>query len=251
MVPRPLFAARTFRAAWPPLACAAALLLVGAPRTRTAEAASQGADTSAAPAAPPAQAAPAGPDPQFLEQYTATLRFTLGTPQAIQVVPGGRAVLFLRSGPRSLVRDLYELDVESGQERVLASAERLLGGGEEQLTPEEKARRERVRLTARGIAAFDVPDDASRVLIPLSGRLFVMERRTGAIRELPATGGVPLDPRFSPDGARVACVRGGDLYVIDVATGVERRLTTGATPTLSHGLAEFVAQEEMDRREGY
>jgi len=193
----------------------------------------------------------AGPDPEFLEQYTATLRFTLGTPQAIQVVPGGRAALFLRSGPRSLVRDLYELDVETGQERLLASAERLLGGGEERLTPEEKARRERARLAARGIAAYDLPDDAARVLVPLGGRLFVLERRGGAVRELPAEGGYPLDARFSPDGARVACVRGGDLYVIDVAAGTQRRLTTGATPALTHGLAEFVAQEEMGRREGY
>jgi dipeptidyl-peptidase-4 len=234
-----------------PLAFAAALLLAaGTSSPPTAP--------TAAPPAPATASAPtaalesrAGPDPRFLDQLTATLRFTLGTPQAIQVAPGGRSVLFLRSGPRSLVRDLYELDVEAGKERLLASAQRLLGGGAERLTPEEKARRERVRLTARGIAAYDLPDDAARVLVPLSGRLFVLERRTGAVRELPAAGGGPLDPRFSPDGTRVACVRGGELYVIDVAAGTQRRLTAGATPALSHGLAEFVAQEEMDRREGY
>jgi dipeptidyl-peptidase-4 len=229
---------------------AAALLLVpgiSRPQAPAVPATAHPATAAAAAAVP----GPAGPDPQFLEQYTATLRFTLGTPQAIQAVAGGRSVLFLRSGPRSLVRDLYELDVQSGQERLLASAERLLGGGEERLTPEEKARRERVRLTARGIANYGLPDDGARVLVPLSGRLFVIERLTSAVRELPAAGGYPLDPRFSPDGARVACVRDGDLYVVDVATGSQRRLTTGATPTLSHGLAEFVAQEEMGRREGY
>ena len=220
---------RSLRGSWAPLAGATALLLL------------PGASRPQAPAA----------DPQFLEQYAATLRFTLGTPQAIQVVPGGRAVLFLRSGPRSFVRNLYELDPQTGAERLLASAEQLLGGGEERLSAEEKARRERARLTARGIAAFDLPDDGGRVLVPLSGRLFVIERSTGTVRELPADGGDPLDPRFSPDGARVACVRQGDLYAIDLATGSQRRLTTGATPALSHGLAEFVAQEEMGRREGY
>ena len=49
----------------------------------------------------------------------------------------------------------------------------------------------------------------------------------------------------------MACVREGDLYVTDIATGNERRLTYGATATLTHGLAEFVAQEEMDRMHGY
>jgi dipeptidyl-peptidase 4 len=237
---------RSPRVPWAPLACAAALLLLpGASRPQAPAA------PASAPAATAGNAPPAGPDPQFLEQYTATLRFTLGTPQAIQVVPGGRAVLFLRSGPRSFVRDLYELDPQTGDERLLASAEQLLGGGEEHLSAEEKARRERARLAARGIASYALPDDGARVLVPLSGRLFVIERSTGAVRELPAAGGYPLDPRFSPDGARVACVREGDLYVIDVATGSQRRLTNGATPTLTDGLAEFVAQEEMDRREGY
>jgi dipeptidyl-peptidase-4 len=211
----------------------------------------------AAAALPPAGSArpavPEGPDPSFLEQYAATLRFSLGTPQSFQFVPAGRAVLFLRSGPRSFVRDLYELDLATGEERVLARAETLLGGGEERLSAEEKARRERARLTARGIAGFDLSEDGARVLVPLSGRLFVVERLSGAVRELPAAGGFPLDPRFSPDGMRVACIRDGDLRVLDLGTGAggERRLTAGAGPTLSHGLAEFVAQEEMGRREGY
>jgi dipeptidyl-peptidase-4 len=197
------------------------------------------------------QAPAGGADQDFLEQYTATLRFTLGTPQSIQVAARGGPVVFLRSPPRSFVRDLYEQDVQSGRERLLASAERLLGGGEERLPAEEKARRERQRNTARGIAAYDLSQDGARVLVPLAGRLFVVERRTGGVRELPAAGSFPLDARFSPDGTRVACVRDGELHVIEVDSGAERQVTSGATPTLSHGLAEFVAQEEMERREGY
>ena len=108
---------RSPRVPWAPLACAAALLLLAGASLRQSPAAP--AAPASAPAAAPGNAPPAGPDPQFLEQYTATLRFTLGTPQAIQVVPGGRAVLFLRSGPRSFVRDLYELDPRAGDERLL------------------------------------------------------------------------------------------------------------------------------------
>ena len=49
----------------------------------------------------------------------------------------------------------------------------------------------------------------------------------------------------------MACVRDGDLRVFDVDSGRERRITSGASGTITHGLAEFVAQEEMDRDTGY
>ena len=55
-------------------------------------------------------------DPAFLEQYAATRRFSAGRPASIKLMPDGSAVLFLRSGPRSFVQDLYEFDVETGEE---------------------------------------------------------------------------------------------------------------------------------------
>ena len=50
-------------------------------------------------------------DGDFLERYAATNRFRLGRPSAIHPAPDGKTVLFLRSGPRSFIRDLYELDL--------------------------------------------------------------------------------------------------------------------------------------------
>src|SRR5262249_44780595 len=41
-----------------------------------------------------------------------------------------------------------------------------------------------------------------------------------------------------------------DLYVYDLATKKERRLTTSSDPRITNGLAEFVAQEEMERMSG-
>src|SRR5207247_11299263 len=68
-------------------------------------------------------------------------------------------------------------------------------------------------------------------------------RKTGA--------GPLLDPKVAPDGKGVAYVRDNDVYVYDLASGKEHRVTTGGTEQVSHGLAEFVAQEEMDRFSGY
>src|SRR5205085_10114876 len=60
-----------------------------------------------------------------------------------------------------------------------------------------------------------------------------------------------IDPHFSPDGHAVAAVRGGELHVIDLETQTEVAVTSDATEAIQHGVAEFVAQEEMDRHEGF
>jgi len=193
----------------------------------------------------------------FLEQYASTYHFALGKPTAIRVTPEGDAVLFLRSGPRSFVQDLISFDTATGRERVLLSAADLLRGGQERLSAEERARRERMRQAAHGIVAYQLSEDGRRILVPLGGRVFVAERRPGgtpgAVVELTREGGEALDPQLSPDGTRAAWVRDGELVVADVAAtgGRERRLTQGASDTLTHGVAEFVAQEEMDRFSGF
>jgi dipeptidyl-peptidase-4 len=199
--------------------------------------------------------APSVADPAFLEQYAVTYRFNQGHPGHFVVTPDATAVLFLRSGPRSFVNDLYVLDVASGEERVLLTAEQVLGGADETLSEEERARRERMRMAARGIAGFDLSPDGASILVPLSGRLFLVDRaragQSGSVREIGSGSGFPLDPRFSPDGTKIALVRDGDLHVIDVASGAESRLTSGASEHVERGAAEFVAQEEMGRFEGY
>ena len=53
-------------------------------------------------------------DPAFLEQFAATYRFGAGTPRSISISPDGKSVLFLRSGPRSVVQDLFEFDPATG-----------------------------------------------------------------------------------------------------------------------------------------
>ena len=188
----------------------------------------------------------------FLRQYAETYRFSLGRPRSAQVTRSGSAVLFLRSPPRSFVQDLYEFDCRTGTERVLLTASQILLGGDEQLSAEEKALRERLRLAARGIARFDLSDDGTKVLVPLSNRLFVVDRASGKSAEVKSSAtGFPLDPSLSPDGKRLACVRGGEIFVTELSSGEERQITSGAGGTITNGTAEFVAQEEMDRLHGY
>jgi dipeptidyl-peptidase-4 len=187
-------------------------------------------------------------DAAFLTAAAETLGFDLGKPVPVAFAPDG-TLLFRRTPPRSRQAELFELD-PGGRVRSLATAETLLAGAEEKLSDADKARRERTRTQTQGIVDVELSHDGARVLVPLGDRMFVLDRASGKATPLDA-GGYPYDPHLSPDGTRVGYVLDGDLYVIDVAGGKPRRVTTRPSPTVEHGVAEFVAQEELDRTRGW
>ncbi|HEY6459158.1 MAG TPA: DPP IV N-terminal domain-containing protein [Polyangiaceae bacterium] len=216
------------------------------------------------PAAPPPELAhaeslqPSPYDPQVdlqqereaLRQIAETRSFRNGTPRHVSLTPDGKHVLFLRSRSRDPKQSLFEMDVDTGTTRELLTPESLLAGPES-LSPEERVRRERMRITGTGFTSIDMSEDGARVLLVLSGRLFVLDRPTGKTHLLATGEGAAIDPRFSPDGTRVAYVRDEELRVIPVAGGREVQVTRGGSEKLTHGLAEFVAEEELDRNRGF
>jgi dipeptidyl-peptidase 4 len=171
------------------------------------------------------------------------------------ISPDGKRVTFLRGKPDNRFQlDLWELDVASGQTRLLVDSKLVLPG-DEVLSDEEKARRERQRTAAlSGIVAYQWSADGKHLLFPLGGELYWYDlAKTGAaaVRKLTNGGGFATDPKISPKGRYVSFVRERDLWVIDLSTGKEARLTTDASETIANGVAEFVADEEMDRHTGY
>ena len=98
-------------------------------------------------------------------------------------------------------------------ERIAADPDALLGGRGEQLSAQERARRERSREGSAGIVAYATDAAVELAAFALSGRLFTAELRAGTARELPVPGPV-LDPRPSPDGRHVAYVARGALRVV-------------------------------------
>lgn len=190
-----------------------------------------------------------GPDPHYLEQMAATARHRLGRPSEIHFSAQDADLIFLQSPAREATRSLYRVDPQTGEITWQLDAQKLLASGDETLSPEERARRERLRLFARGIARYQLAADSRHALIPLSSRLFVLDLQTQEALALPDDGAAE-DATLSPNGQLVALTRQGDLYVQPTNGGPSLRLSHEAGPHTDFGLAEFVAQEEMDRMKG-
>jgi dipeptidyl-peptidase 4 len=194
-------------------------------------------------------AEPEWADLRYFRELVETRNYSLGQPVSPKITPDGKAVIFLRGGARDPVLRLYEFTIADAKLREILTPEKLLQGAEEKLTAEERSRRERERQSLRGFTKFQLSKDGGKLLVALSSKLYVIARADARVTELP--GQSWIDPHFSPDGRAVAAVNGGELHVIDLETKVDLVLTSGATETIQHGMAEFVAQEEMDRHEGF
>jgi dipeptidyl-peptidase-4 len=189
----------------------------------------------------------------FPRRQARTRRFTLGTPRGVALSPDGTRVTFLRSrSGTDAVTCLWSLDVTTGEERVVADPRTLEAGGDENLPPEERARRERAREQAGGIVAYATDRAANRAAFALSGRPHVVDLAEvgSAPRPLDAPGPV-VDPRPDPTGSRLAYVSGGALHVHDLAAGTTSAVAEPESGTVTYGLADFVAAEEMGRMRGY
>jgi len=73
----------------------------------------------------------------------------------------------------------------------------------------------------------------------------VLKNADGAEKKLTADKDEEKNPTLSPDGTKVAFTRSNDLYVVDIASGKEDRLTTDGTDLIYNGYASWVYYEEI------
>jgi dipeptidyl-peptidase-4 len=160
-------------------------------------------------------------------------------------------VLFVRT-PTGTSRTgcLWSFDVDTASERLLVDPAELLGAAGEDLSPEERARRERARESGAGIVGYTVDDAGSTAAFALSGGAWACELATGRISQLPAAGPA-IDPRIDPTGQRIAYAAAGSLRVTELDGSGDRALAEPDGDQIVWGQAEFVAAEEMDRYRGF
>lgn len=172
------------------------------------------------------------------------------TPTQVKLSPNGRFASFLR--PAAVDRERLELwlmDLRHGHAKALSPDLAGPEGGE--MTAEERAERERRRSFAGGITAHQWHPDGEHILLVAHGAAYMARIADGNATAATSTRTRQTGIRLSPRGTHLSYVRDGDLLTRDLASGIERRLTTDGGGTVSNGLPEFIAQEEMHRFEGH
>jgi dipeptidyl-peptidase-4 len=195
-------------------------------------------------------AAPASAERLSLDRIHADPALSGPGVRALRVSPDGERVTFLRGrADNQFQLDLWEYNMKDKTTHRLVDSKKLVPN--ENLSLEEKARRERMRTASlSGILSYSWSPDGKQLLVPIAGDLYLVDAAHPDTARKVASGNV-IDPKISPKGRYVSFVRDQNLYVIDLSTNQERQLTSDGKDTIHNGEAEFVAQEEMDQKTGY
>ena len=146
--------------------------------------------------------------------------------------------------------DIVEYAAASGQRRVRVSSRQLIPAG---------------AAAPLVIDDYTWSADGNRVLVFTNsqkvwrqntrGDYWVFDLTSGTLHQVgaraPATSLRLMFAKFSPDGGRIAYVRGGDIYVEPTAGGRIIRLTRDASRTRVNGMTDWVYEEEFDLRDAF
>ena len=85
--------------------------------------------------------------------------------------------------------------------------------------------RERERITRYHVAAYQWAPDSRHLLFDTQGQLWMYDLQSGTAVQFSSSPDAIWDPKFSPDGGRVAYLRKHNLYVQSVSGKEEKVLT--------------------------
>lgn len=144
--------------------------------------------------------------------------------------------------------DIVRYDAKTGVRKVLVSAE--------QLIPKNASK-------PLSIANYEWSDDDGKLLIFTNtrrvwryntrGDYWVLNLKTGKLQQV----GKNVEPttlmfaKFSPDASRVAYVSKQNIYVEDLATGINKQITHDGGANIINGTFDWVYEEELDDRDGF
>ena len=170
----------------------------------------------------------------------------MDAPGMVGFTPDSKAVNWLHADEGGLVRSLWRIDIETGERSVIAGP-----GADAPMSREEELLRERTRTRELGVASYAWATDAEAPVLMIPGPVVRVSVDGEPLRELDGTQGA-LTPTLSPDGTQLSFVRTGELHVIAVdGNGESTQLTSGAEDGLTHGLADYIAQEEFGQLRGH
>jgi dipeptidyl-peptidase-4 len=173
----------------------------------------------------------------------------------LKISADGSRVTYLQGKPTDKDRlDLWEYDIGARRSRLLVDSD-LFAPDAQRLSDEEQGRRERRRTAAlSGILEYTVAASGRGILFPLDGNLYfydLTKPADAAVLRVTQPAEFATDAAISPAGGFISYVRDQNLYVYDRSLARRLALTHDGGGAIKNGMAEFIAQEEMDRATGY
>ena len=190
-----------------------------------------------------------------LEAITGKAPLSGLAPKNIKICPAGSRVAFLQGNEHDAHQlDLWHYDIATGRSALLVDT-KAFNARQDRVSTAELDRRERQRTSAMsGIVDYHWYPSGQSLLFSLDGALYTQDvgddtpRVSRKLMEIP---GSVTDAKVSPNGRFVSFIFDRDLWIFEHATSDLRRLTYDGSETTGNGVAEFVADEEMDRHTGY
>jgi dipeptidyl-peptidase 4 len=160
-------------------------------------------------------ASPAAPKQLTIEEIFADAGVTGRAPETIKWSPDGTKVTFVQRNDTGEHGELWDVDTATGERKVLVSEAKLslLAPPASHITDE----REKERVTRYHVAAYSWSPDSKHLLFDSQGQLWYYSLDTGTAVQLTSSPDPSEDPKFSPDGKRLAYVRKHNLYVHPVS----------------------------------
>jgi dipeptidyl-peptidase-4 len=160
-------------------------------------------------------------------------------PQQISFLEDGQ-VAYLLPRENSTTLDLWRHDGQVARCWALAPE-----AGSYSL--EEELHRERLRFAWDGITSYQT---AGGTLLAFAGSGAWVQTAGEELRRLTETDGAS-GHLLLKDGQQIVFCRAGEVHLLRLSDGQLTTLTAGAQEGVSHGVAEFAAQEELGRQEGF
>lgn len=202
----------------------------------------------------PALAQQQGKKPLTVEAIVAPGGLTGRAPENIQWSPDGRRLSYVQRDDSGEHGELWYIDPNSGEKKVLVSEGKLAS-----LAPDvNKIKNEiqREKITRYSVAAYHWSPDSKHLLFDSLGQLWMYSLETGTAVQFTSAPQPSEDPKFSPDGTRVAYLRQHNLYVRPSGGGDEKQLTRNdkkeaKDDDILNGEVDWVYEEELNVRSNY